>query len=69
MVDRITINVPTYMQLDGQWQIVDIGSVVDVPDARAFSPSTITNLSPAEAAGSLATHGKPTPVRNVRTRK
>jgi len=69
MVDRIQINVPTYMQLDGQWQIVLPGTVCDVPSAASFTggtaaPATVVN----ETAGALASHGKPTPVRNVRTR-
>lgn len=66
MVDRITVNVPTYMNLDGQWQIVLPGSVIDVPTAGAFSPSTHTRVR-NETAGSLASHGGPTPVRNIRT--
>lgn len=67
MVDRIQLTQPHYMSLSGQWQIVDIGSVIDVPSAQAFSASAIKVLSPTEAAGTLvnATH---TPVRTIRTR-
>jgi hypothetical protein len=65
MADRIVINVPTYMVLDGQWQIVYPGSVVDVPSAASF---TAVSTVIADAAGTLRSHGKPTPVRNVRTR-
>jgi hypothetical protein len=65
MVDRIQLSVPTYMQLDGQWQIAQTGSIIDVPNKASFSASTATILT--EPAGSLASHGKPTPVRNVRT--
>lgn len=64
MVDRITIAVPTYMFLDNQWQIVYPGSVIDVPTAANFSSST--HVPTRETAGSLASHGGPTPVRNVR---
>lgn len=65
MVDRIQITVPTYMHLDGQPQIVLPGTVIDVPTASAFRGSSIPV---AETAGALASHGKPTPVRNVRTK-
>jgi hypothetical protein len=65
MVDRIQLSVPTYMIVDGQWAIAQPGSVLDVPSAAAFSPSTAKVLT--EPAGSLASHGKATPVRNVRT--
>ena len=68
MVDRIQLKDTVYMQLDGLWQLVYSGSVVDVPSALAFSAAHASILSPTEAAGSLAAHGKPTPVRNVRTR-
>lgn len=64
---RIQINVPTYMPLDGQWQIVLPGSVVDLPAGLTISPScTVETFS--ESPGTLAAHGKPTPVRNIRTR-
>lgn len=66
MVDRITITVPTYMNLDNQWQIVYPGSVIDVPSAANFSSANSTPVR--ETAVSLRSHGKPTPVRNVRTR-
>ena len=67
MTDRITITIPTYMQADGQWQIVYPGSVLDVPAAGKFGAVSST-LSPAEPAGTLASHGGPTPVRNFRVR-
>ena len=67
MTDRITILTPTYMKADGQWQIVYPGSVLDVPSASAFAGAASVN-SPIEAAGTLASHGGPTPVRNFRVR-
>ena len=64
---RVQINVPTYMQVDGQWQIVYPGSVVDLPANVVISPScTVTSFS--EAPGNLADHGKTTSVRNLRVR-
>ena len=67
MTDRITITVPMcYMPLDGQWQIVLSGTVIDVPSAIPYA-GACTLLSPAEAPGKVASHGKPTPVRGVRT--
>lgn len=64
MPDRVQLTQTCYMQLDGQWQLVYPGTVIDMPSAP--HPSQATVLSPAEPAGSLASHGKPTPVRNVR---
>ena len=68
MTDRIQLTQPVYMKLDGQWRIVYGGSVMDVPSAGAFSAQHVTILSPSEPAGTLAAHGGPTPVRNIRTR-
>jgi hypothetical protein len=68
MVDRIQLNTQVYMQVDGLWQIAQPGSVLDVPAASAFASGHIIQLSPAEAAGVLASHGKATIVRGVRTR-
>lgn len=65
MVDRITITTPTHMPLDGQWQVVLPGSVIDVPDAGAYS--TKNTVPVRGGGGTLASHGKPTPVRNIRT--
>jgi len=62
---RVQISVPHFMQLDGQWQVVMPGSVVDMPTAGPVAPTTATVL--AETPGNLAPHGKPTPVRNIRT--
>jgi hypothetical protein len=65
MPDRITITVPTYMELDGQGQIVLPGSIIDVAAAQSFAAvSTLTTAG----GGTLASHGKPTPVSKVRTR-
>jgi len=61
MVDRIQITTPTYMQLDGQWQIVQSG-VVDVPSAATFRGVAVPI---AETASALHVHGKPTSVRGV----
>ena len=66
MVDRIRLEVPIYMPIDGQWDIVLPGTVLDVASATAFATGHVTILSPSEPAGTLASHGKPTPVRNVR---
>jgi len=64
MADRIQINVPTYMPVEGQWQIIYPGSVIDVPSAVTYrGPTTI--LSPTETAAPVTI---PTPVRNVRKR-
>jgi hypothetical protein len=75
MVDRIQINSPIYMRLDGQWQVVLSGTVCDVSDSTVYTYNPAAHLgvppivlSPGEPAGSLASHGYPTPVRNVKTR-
>lgn len=68
MVDRIQLTAPVYAKVDGQWRIVEGGSVLDVPTAGAFSLQHAATLSPREAAGALAVHGGPTPVRNFRSR-
>jgi hypothetical protein len=65
MTDRIQLTRPVYMPLQGQWQIVDIGSVIDVASAGKFSSAHITVL--AETAGPLV-NSQHTPVRNIRTR-
>lgn len=64
---RIQLNAPIYANVDGQWRIVEAGTVLDVPSIT-FSAAQITVLSPGEAAGTLAPHGGPTPVRNFRSR-
>lgn len=66
MVDRITLKQECYMQLDGQWQIVLPGSVIDVASASAFHDSHKQTVQ--TNTGTLASHGKPTPVSNIRTR-
>jgi hypothetical protein len=63
---RVQIDRPTYLQLDGQWQVVLPGSVIDLPTGLTLSPSCIL-ASFVESPGNLASHGKPTPVRNIRT--
>ena len=63
MTDRIQLKDHVYMPLQGQWQIVLTGSVIDVPTAGAFSSAHYTKLS--EAAGTLVNNTH-TPVRNVR---
>jgi len=65
MVDRIQITKPTYMNLDGQWQIVEAG-VIDVPSGGSYRGSAVILQ---ETPGALAPHGKATPVRNIVTRK
>ena len=66
MADRITLTNDVYMKLDGQWGIVLSGTVIDVPTAGNYSPPHYT-LS-ATPAGTLGSHGGPTPVSNVRRR-
>lgn len=68
VTQRYQLSTSCYMPLDGQWQIVYSGTVFDAPDTTGVHPSTATKLSPAEPAGALGSHGKPTSVRNVRTR-
>lgn len=68
MTKRIQLRQDMYMLLDGQGQIVLSGSVIDVPDNFLISAAQATQLSPGEAAGTLASHGKPTRVRGIRTR-
>lgn len=64
---RVRINTTTYMPVDGQWQIVLSGSVIDLPpDVRLTGSSVDQTFS--EPPGMLAAHGKATPVRNLRTR-
>ncbi len=63
---RVQINTPTYMEIDGQWQIVYPGSVVDLPAGVKISASATAPL--VEAPGTLALNGKATSVRNLRTR-
>ena len=65
---RYQLKVDTYMQLDGQWGIVQSGTVFDDAPTVNYSPATVTVLSPTEPAGSLGATGKATPVRNVRRR-
>lgn len=65
---RYQITKPTYMPLDGQWQIVYPGTVFDAPDSDNYHTTNATKLSPSEPAATLGSHGKPTAVRNVRTR-
>lgn len=67
MVDRIQLSVAHYMNLDGQWGIVESGTVVDVPTATAFQ-GTAKVLSPGEVAGTLTIANTATSVRTVRRR-
>lgn len=66
MPDRITLTSDTYMQLDGQWQVVLRGSVIDVP---SHAPFQAVATKETEGASPLASHGKPTGVRNLRTQR
>lgn len=60
---RVQINVPTYMPVDGQWQIVYPGSVVDLPPTVQISAVATTPVIAAAATpGTLAPHGQATPV-------
>lgn len=70
MPDRITLTKLTYMQLEGQWQLVESGSVLDVLDGAKFAGSSSPVAEPAtaitnNAAGRLA---RAMPVRRVRKR-
>ena len=70
MVDRITLAREHYCQLDGQWQIVLGGSIIDVPSASKFAAShqgTGTNATQV-GTGTLGAHGKITSSSLVRTR-
>lgn len=67
MTQRYQLTKPTYMPLDGLWQVVMPGTVFDAPDADGVHTSTAVKLSPTEPAGTLGSHGKATAVRNVRT--
>ena len=70
MPKRVKLLQDIYMPLDGQWQMVLSGSVVDIPDTMNISAAQATQLSPGEAAGALhPTHQKPTSVRDVRKPK
>ena len=63
MPDRITLTGTHFMQLDGQWQLVHGGSVVDVRDGAAFAKSS---TPVAEAAGTVTNSMRALSVRNVR---
>lgn len=62
MVDRITLSKPVYMELDGQWQIVYGGSVIDVPDATKFEKIATVE----KGTGTLTLPTKARPHANVR---
>lgn len=62
---RIQLTQSVYMPLDGQWQVVLPGTVIDLPANVTISPAHAVVL--AEAPGQLGAHGKHTSVRNVRT--
>ena len=66
--NRYQLKVDTYMPLDGQWQLVQCGTVFDDNAVVNYSPATVIQLSPGESSGTLASHGKASPVRSVRTR-
>ncbi len=70
MVDRITLAREHYVQLDGQWQIVLPGSVIDVPSASKFASTHQGTGANATliGTGTLGAHGKATSVSNIRTR-
>lgn len=68
MTQRYQVLQDVYLHLDGQPQIVLSGTVFDAADNFGASASNLLKLSPGEAAGALGPHGKPTAVRNVRTR-
>jgi len=53
-----------YLPIDGQWCIVDSGTVFDDSPSVSYHPSHVTIL--AEPAAALGSHGRATSVRNVR---
>lgn len=65
---RYQLTKDVYMPLDGQWRIVQSGTVFDDDTNRRYDASCVIILSPGEPAIALAAHGKATPVRGVRTR-
>jgi hypothetical protein len=64
---RYQLKADVYMPLNGQWQIVQSGTVFDDDITKAYATAHVVVLSPGEPAGSLGPHGKATSVRNVRT--
>lgn len=61
--NRVQINKPTYMEVDGQWQIVLPGSVIDLPATVNVSPVCTTPvIAAATTPGTLAPHGRSTSV-------
>ena len=42
MVDRITLTQPAYVKSDGQWGLLDAGSVIDVPVGANYHSSMST---------------------------
>ena len=42
MTDQIQLLAPTYMIVDGQPQIVEAGSILNVPSASAFRGTSVT---------------------------
>lgn len=64
---RVQINTPTYMKVDGQWQIVYPGSIIDLDSTTRLSAASILPTF-SEAPGTLPAHGNSASVRNLRTR-
>lgn len=65
---RYQLKADVYMKLDGQWRIVQSGTVFDDSTAVGYALAHVTILSPGEPATALAPHGAATPVRGVRTK-
>lgn len=65
MPDRIQITSPTYMRVDGQWDIVLGGSVIDVPSADNFKNHTKLTETP----GAIPSGHGATSVRNLRRKR
>lgn len=63
MTYRVQINQDTFIDVDGQWCIVQSGSVIDVPDKVKFGKNQATVLN--EASDPLL-NSKNTSVRNMR---
>lgn len=65
MPDRITLNKTTYMPVEGQWQVVLSGSVMDVPDHTAYKGSA--DLTTKDVGTTLVKSGHANKVSNFRT--
>jgi len=63
---RYQLKQDVYMKLDGQWRIVQSGTVFDDNIAVGYAPAHVTTLSPGEPAVALDAHGSAKPIRLMR---